>query len=396
MSSFGAPVNPENPGASPAVVSVSWALTIVAMVTVFFRFYLRKKLKITLSWDDWIMLVAMVLQIGYQIAVSNAVAWGLGKATTDITVEQFVQMTRWSWSWIATPFSNLVSVLARISITILLVRIFGTRRWFRCCVLLLRHGGRWFMILFTSVQTILGVFNTIIIWVQCKPVEGLWDFRLQNVQCWDRAIQQYVSLTLQIIFALSDLFYVLFPVTCIWKLNMALRKRVGLGLLMGLSIITMGAALSKVVTSLVFSDANPFAGTEIATLFTIQLICTAAEQTLVITIGCIPTLRPLAKLSSSFLNTIASSLASLVSRTGRRRGNLSESPSYRPKYDRSGYEDLELRPPLAKTSGETDIHAATVDITAYSGVHTPESGNIRRTDNFSVTYLQQAQPKENV
>lgn len=101
-----------------------------------------------------------------------------------MTLDQIIAAEK--WAFLTTPFSNVVSILARISITILLIRIFGNRKWFK-----------WFLISFTAFQTVLGLLNIIVIWVQCTPVEAVWDFLVVGAKCWDKRIQQCLTLVLQ-------------------------------------------------------------------------------------------------------------------------------------------------------------------------------------------------------
>lgn len=178
------PVNPDDPGIGPAILAVSWLLTVLVMAAVGLRLYLRKSQKIMVASDDWIMLAATFFQIVYQIFLTICCVAGLGKAIANMTLDQIIAAEK--WAFLTTPFSNVVSILARISITILLIRIFGNRKWFK-----------WFLISFTAFQTVLGLLNIIVIWVQCTPVEAVWDFLVVGAKCWDKRIQQYLTLVLQ-------------------------------------------------------------------------------------------------------------------------------------------------------------------------------------------------------
>lgn len=57
------PVNPDDPGIGPAILAVSWLLTVLVMAAVGLRLYLRKSQKIMVASDDWIMLAATFFQI---------------------------------------------------------------------------------------------------------------------------------------------------------------------------------------------------------------------------------------------------------------------------------------------------------------------------------------------
>lgn len=378
------------PGFRDAILGLTWTLTIISIVAVTIRFYFRKKYRIPLSSDDWLMLVAEVFQIIFQAFVTTACADGLGNPLATLMPTDILSTNR--WAWISTPFSNVVSVIARISITILLIRIFGTRRWYK-----------WSMIILTGLVAVLGVTNIILIWAMCSPPEALWDKSIPGFKCLDSHIQQYLTLVLQAFFALSDVVYVIFPVIFVYKLNMATRKKVGLAILLGLSLITGAAAFSKVVTNIVFSNVDPLGprGGDLFTLFGIMLLITSVEQSLVITIGCVPTLRPIALIKIPFLSSFRETLASLLS-TRRSGGNQASKNSSKnsskvrnkgPSHD--SYEDLELSNYGTSMDNIIPPHSTTT-VHAESGPDSIETGkHIHRTDDYTITYAENANAMKN-
>lgn len=60
-----------------------------------------------------------------------------------------------------------MSVLARISITILLIRIFGSKQWLK-----------WYLIIFTAISTVAILVYLINVYAQVSPIQGLWDYRI--------------------------------------------------------------------------------------------------------------------------------------------------------------------------------------------------------------------------
>jgi hypothetical protein len=56
------------------------------------------------------------------------------------------------------------SIVSRISIAVLLVRIFGIHVWLK-----------WSLIVITSLQVVAAVVLTFTSWLQVRPVQGLWD-----------------------------------------------------------------------------------------------------------------------------------------------------------------------------------------------------------------------------
>ncbi|KAI1076746.1 hypothetical protein F5B20DRAFT_572600 [Whalleya microplaca] len=379
------PVNPNDPGIGPLIMGLTWALTGLAIFTVSARIYYRRRYRSFGSSDDWFMISAVVLQIVYQACITVLVHWGLGKDSTNLTTEELI-MTK-KWTWVSAPFANLVSLCARISIVIMLIRIFETRKWFK-----------WFLVIFTTVLGIVDILALIFVWVQVTPIEALWNINIPATQHLDPGVQQYASLALQLLYTISDLTYVLFPVIFIWKLNMPMQRKIGFILLMCLSLITMGSALAKVVVVFMRMNATPIAGSTNFRYFNglVNLLC-GVEQCLVIIMGCIPSLRPMAKLRLDWtlLSNIGESLASLVTRS-RRKGS-SGSLSSREK---SSYHDLDLTP---KVSDERSISLKVPSIRnsirnfrKSSNQNLNPEGQIRRTDDFTITYNDEARLKQTV
>jgi hypothetical protein len=103
-----------------------------------------------------------LLNLTAQALLSVSYHYGLGKHDEDLTFDQAVNTSKWIWMSY-TP-AILSSVTARISITILLVRIFAPK-----------HALRWFLIVTTSLSVAAVVAQIITVFNQMKPVEGLWN-----------------------------------------------------------------------------------------------------------------------------------------------------------------------------------------------------------------------------
>lgn len=90
------------------------------------------------------------------------------------------------WTWISLVPGVLVATTARISISLLLIRLFGVHEWFK-----------WFLICFTSLQTVAGLVIIPVTWAQTTPVSGLWDVYNPNVVSWNPAIAKDVDIIAQ-------------------------------------------------------------------------------------------------------------------------------------------------------------------------------------------------------
>ncbi|KAK4222293.1 hypothetical protein QBC38DRAFT_375408 [Podospora fimiseda] len=306
------PVDPTNPGIGAIIYGISWTFTIIAIATVAARFYVRRAF-VRMVPEDWIMLLALAIQILYQTILHIMCDNGLGKAAGNITAAELLITRR--WMWISSPIANAVSIIARLSITVLLIRIFGaTHLWFKV-----------FMVIWAVLMVVLGILSPIFLFAQVTPVAALWDVGVKGVYRFTPYVQYYTSFTLQLVFTISDLTYVLFPVCILWNMNMPLHRKVGLILLMSMSLITMGAALVKVALVIIQLTTPPKVGSKNLAYFNgIYNLCTGVEQCLVIIMGCIPPLRSITRIPMpAVLVAIGSSLVSLVPRIRSSRSSRS-------------------------------------------------------------------------
>lgn len=133
-------------------------------------------------WEshDWIMLAALAVQIFYQAGLTVMCKWGSGKALQNLCPLQSVMIRK--WSWIIAPAVYAVSILARISIAILLVRIFSVKRWFKN-----------YLIIFTVIQTLTGLTVVVMTFGQSQPYEVYWNPTLPGGKKWDRRIYNYTA-----------------------------------------------------------------------------------------------------------------------------------------------------------------------------------------------------------
>lgn len=290
---------PSDPGHGPAILVTAWVLTSLCILTVTARVWDRNRAPKVLGWDDWLILAALVIQIVHTSCVTVACHWGAGKHDEDLAPDQMINILK--WFWISTTPSLLVSIVARASAAILLVRIFVHKPWFKR-----------FLIIYTPVQIIVGILAIIFIWLQQSPVESVWNPAVPVVTQRFKTAQQTVSDVAQSLFAFADLAYIICPVFIIWRLNMPLHTKLGLTSVLCLSFITFVGAIMKITTS---ETAHTLYSSSVVVLWA------ALEQTLVIIISCVPSLRHLTQAELPRIKTWGTSIVRLVTTDQSRRGS---------------------------------------------------------------------------
>ncbi|KAK8137612.1 hypothetical protein PG984_003105 [Apiospora sp. TS-2023a] len=379
---FPPPQNPDDPGRGPLIMELTWTFTTISILALAVRFHVRRKSRM-LWWDDWIMLLALICQVGAQACMTRAYLWGLGKHDLDITVDpQLINIQKWNYITIIP--SLLASSVARISAAILLIRLFGSKTWFK-----------WYLIVFTSTMFILVVAAAPVLWTQSKPVEAIWNpfvktvprsplvrrgllYTIQGTIVYPPSsgaglltVAVFANFACLAMLTFSDLTYLLFPTMFVYKLNMPLRGKMGLVILMMLSLVTMTLSLLKTIQIKV-SVASAVDNTQDTQYRTsIIQVWSGVEQSLVITLSCVPTLRTWAStMAADAFHSMRSNLARIL--PSRFRGDTNNRSSS------DQYFDLELQPPTL----QQHPHAST----ASTGDQSSVTGNqIRQTNALTIS-----------
>ncbi|KAI0143701.1 hypothetical protein GGR57DRAFT_507849 [Xylariaceae sp. FL1272] len=270
----------ENLGRGPLIIGIIWALSVVCIVLVSTRIYVRLRILRATGSDDWLMLLAVSFQIASSAILTEAYAWDLGEHDADLTFDpQIVNIFKWGWIWLDLCHSRDVALF--------LVRLFGVKQWLK-----------WFLIICTAIQTIISVAFLIITFTSTTPVEALWDPRTLISQR-DPNMRLNAAIAAQSFLTFADFTYVLLPVIVIWRLNMPLRQKIGLVALVALSLVTVAASILKTILANIIPKITT---QESATIPDVQYVSSLSisagnvEQCLVIILGCTAPLRPVAKL----------------------------------------------------------------------------------------------------
>ncbi|KAI1779312.1 hypothetical protein F4818DRAFT_438094 [Hypoxylon cercidicola] len=367
-SEYPPPIDPDNPGRGPMVIGVTWLFMIISGLVVALRLRLRQKVKLGWGWDDWLMLLAVVFRLSSQILITFSYHYGLGKHDRSLTYDQLVFILR--GNWVTTALSVPTAYLARVSIAILLVRLFGVHRWLR-----------WYLIVTTTLLGVSSILYVVVTFLQASPVEALWDILRADARRWDPRVWLGAALLYQVLSTIADLTYALFPVIIIWKLNMPLGRRIALILLMGMSLVTMSLSIVLAVELPLAAFASQ-ASVDVQYGAASTLMYGGLEQSFVIIMGCVPpiysTLKPHL---ASFKNLIISSFT---------RKDKNRSTTFDQNYSSSGaYQNLELSTTRLGNvdSRRTECHATvTCPPRGESDDSSTDINHVRRTDEFALSY----------
>ncbi|RYC65169.1 hypothetical protein CHU98_g1039 [Xylaria longipes] len=259
-----------NDSLAPTIEAVTWLLAPVAIIVVSLRFYTRAAIVRRIAWDDWVMLLALILMLIDSIFVQLSIHYGLGRHQDTLTEEDAIQAIK--WDYLAQPPAIIGPAFGRISFAMLLLTLVTVQKPRR--------------ILLYALIVSQFVFNNlvyILILTQCKPIEYLWDRRVEGV-CWDLVYQRNIGFFQ----GATDLALAVFPAVIVWQLQMKLSQKLSLAVLMGLGVFAMVGSILKTVYLPSVGSRDDY------TYHTASLIIWwTVEGYLVIIAASIATLRPL-------------------------------------------------------------------------------------------------------
>lgn len=185
--------------------------------------------------------------------------------------------TYWHIIWQPTFFLSVT--LVRISICLLLLRIFGVNRHWR--------WGLW-----AVIALIITIFipSFVMLFTQCIPYEKSWNPKI-NGHCVPASDNIRAALYSGIMAVLQDWFLATIPIVFLWNLHMGLKQKVGICALMGLGYFSGICAIVRTVISMQVFQAGGLAD---FSWVIIQLRIWGITENLVgIIAASIPTLKPL-------------------------------------------------------------------------------------------------------
>ncbi|KAF2963102.1 hypothetical protein GQX73_g10468 [Xylaria multiplex] len=366
---FPPPVDRHDLGQGPLIMAITWIFQIFALAAVTARLIVRTQKRASWGWDDYLMLAAVTIQLGLQSLATSSYTSGMGKHDHSLYPEELITILR--DNWVSVPPGIVVGLLSRTSISLMLSRIFAPYKWFA-----------YYTLCFAALMWVAGIVEIPLTFLQITPVQALWNFTIVPTGRWDIRIWLYTAYFYQSCCTFSDLTYALFPVIFIWKLNMPLRQKLSLALIMCLSIFSMTMSILKTIALSQIANATVGAP-DTQYKSSPQLIYGFTEQSTVIIMGCIPVLHASIKMNFSKLSNL-------------RRYYIFARKSSTSNYASTGYTDLDPNSHeisyvhIAKGNTETSVSAGDYLVSSRSHGRSNDQllieDQIIRTDRYTVTY----------
>ncbi|VUC31476.1 unnamed protein product [Clonostachys rosea] len=258
-------------GLGPMVNAVLWVHVVVFAVFVGLRIYTRAIILRSVGVDDYLVVVALVFQIVYTALVSHATRYGLGRLYLDINNPPvYFEAVKYE---VFSQFAGIMVIgVGKLAVGVFLLRI--VRNIVQIVFIWAFLAGTVFITLFASIVVI----------VQCIPIEKTWNASTPG-HCWIDFSK--VGLTVGSWFVVADFAFAILPWFVIWDLNMKRKEKItvacglSLGVFAGICGIVRTVALNGLNAQEYIHDTVP------------MLIWSATESTVTIMCSTIPVLRPL-------------------------------------------------------------------------------------------------------
>ncbi|GAW21619.1 hypothetical protein ANO14919_111420 [Xylariales sp. No.14919] len=211
-------------------IGLGVAIAVLGIVVVGLRFYTRYNKQAGLKWDDWLILVSLLLALATDVLVvySNSLYPNTDDPTEaddlDVEVENGPEdIISNQFSFAATVLYFSITSTTKLSILLLYNRLFSVSAMFRRQIIIL------------SIVVIgYGLGSTIAHTLSCVPLEYYWDRGGADPRfCFNYNIFWFAT---GICEALIDVLILLLPIAVVAKLQLSTKKKVAMG-----SVFVFGA-----------------------------------------------------------------------------------------------------------------------------------------------------------
>ncbi|ESZ98102.1 hypothetical protein SBOR_1481 [Sclerotinia borealis F-4128] len=245
-----------------------------AFMIVMARFYARIMIK-GLGKDDWAMLVTLCLFISYGALMTYE--WKLGgfRHLYYLLPAQVMQVAKMNYIIQVNIVFAFITGKAAVGFLVLRIMSGDSTAW-----------RRWLVYGAMGLTALINSLDCIFTYVQCSPPRALWDPSIAHT-CWDPNVQSRFAMFTAAENCLADIVLALVPASVIMNLNMEMKKRINLTILLGLGLI---AAICCIVKTTFLGSLN--AHSDLTWKTYDLLVWSGSELFVIIVCGSIPPLKP--------------------------------------------------------------------------------------------------------
>ncbi|KAI7228396.1 hypothetical protein KC330_g7921 [Hortaea werneckii] len=255
------------------------ACAVLSTAVVGLRWYTRARLVRCLGWDDYVILLSLILIWTMTALIAAAVAYGIGTyppTTTSTTSPPSIQTPLSLITILMITTNNLWALTVTITKTSILMqylRIFSDPRFRIACYILLVS------LLPAVCWAVLG--GTLL----CRPVRKLWDPAVQGGGC--MSAEKYWLSVAGLDVGL-DVFVLVLPLPGIWGLRLPRRQKGGLVVVFLLGFFVCAVSVVRLLTVFLVARTGDLVQSGVW-----NIIWSAVEANVGIVCACLLALKPL-------------------------------------------------------------------------------------------------------
>ncbi|KAJ8124088.1 hypothetical protein ONZ43_g112 [Nemania bipapillata] len=197
---------------SPQLLVVFVIFTALPLIVVTLRIIARRVTHQAISYDDWLIIIAVFLCIAQFVFLIEALRYGLGRhiqVVPTTSIEPYLLYT-----FLSELYYAIDVTLVKMSILALYLRLFNIHPLFKMsCYALMVIVLAW------------GVSVTFTTIFQCSPISAAWDKTIPNLKCFNLANFIIGSNVPNI---LADALIIVLPLPLVWCLKVSPMRKFGL------------------------------------------------------------------------------------------------------------------------------------------------------------------------
>ncbi|KAK0701397.1 hypothetical protein B0T21DRAFT_379096 [Apiosordaria backusii] len=268
------PPTPAAERSAYAFAGAALALNIISFLLFSARIATRTIPVFQMGCDDWIICAAYAFLLGNSVLLMKTVPYTFGGDPSTFTLQDVINGNK--YAVLSQPLWAFSMATIKISVAAMMLRLEQRRRW---------RQFLWFMIV---ILVLICIYNTIAFAIQCFPLEAAWDIAdlITDKKCWSVDAIRVSSTAVSVFNIVTDVIFALMPATFLSNVQIPMRERIVIGILMGLGIFASAASIVKAVALAEFgkTDDPNGQGIIVGTWFCI-------EQQVAFIAACIPCLR---------------------------------------------------------------------------------------------------------
>ncbi|KAL2814269.1 hypothetical protein BJX63DRAFT_442528 [Aspergillus granulosus] len=265
-----------------AVRGVSLSLAILCTLVCCLRLYMRRFVVKSFGIDDYLVIVSLLLVNGFSALAYTITYYGLGVHQQDV-IERG-DLVVWLKIYYAALCSYLVVAAGvKLSLTTFIMRVFP-----QPYVQRIGYGIILFIIAFT-------ISGELTLALQCKPVRAFWDKTIVTGKCFTNDTMFAITMYQGVLMFVCDVVIIVLPMPAIWKLQIALKKRLLVLFMFSFGFIACIAALVRFSTLVYTKDSS-----DMTYSAALSLIWMEIEFNFGLLAGSLSSIRQLFKIKSIF------------------------------------------------------------------------------------------------